>query len=133
MWHVCRMMPAVMKIALAAFVVLALFGCGGTGVPSADSQTVVGKWLLDPGSGGITPPPVPATVEFRADGSYTNLSAGSQVDSTYEVKDGVLTTEGGIGADLKKRFVLQNDNAGTLQLTEIGPPPTNSYFWRSIN
>jgi hypothetical protein len=53
------------------------------------------------------------------------------VDSIYVVKDGTLTTELGIGMDLKKQFVPQNDNAGTLRLTEVGPPPAGTQFWRS--
>lgn len=88
--------------------------------------------MLDLGASEF-PPPAPPTVEFRADGTYTQQFADSEFDSTYKFKDGVLVTEAGIGMDLKKQFIPQNDNAGTLKLTEIGPPPAGTQFWRSMN
>ncbi|MEI7576837.1 MAG: hypothetical protein WCK51_08085 [Armatimonadota bacterium] len=121
-----------MRIALAALLCLALVGCGGSTSQISNNSSVVGKWILDLGASEL-PPPVPPTVEFRADGTYTQRFSDSEFDSTYEFKEGILTTEAGIGLDLKKQFVPQNDNAGTLQLTEVGPPPSSVYFWRSIN
>lgn len=123
-----------MKMLVASFCLLAVWGCGGASAPVVNSQAVVGKWMLDLGDPvGITPSPTPPVVEFRVDGTYTQVFAGSQIDSTYEIKDGRLTAEAGIGIDLKKQFFPQNDNAGTLRLIEVGPPPAGVDFWRSIN